>query len=65
MHKLALLAAGVGMTFAAGVAKAADIAGAAFPFPIDAKWAEAHKAATGFGLNYQSIGPAPSPSSPT
>ena len=39
-------------------ALAADItgAGATFPFPIYAKWAEAYKAATGVGLNYQSIG---------
>ncbi|AVO35628.1 phosphate ABC transporter substrate-binding protein PstS [Ottowia oryzae] len=37
---------------------AADItgAGASFPYPIYAKWAEAYKAATGVGLNYQSIG---------
>jgi phosphate transport system substrate-binding protein len=41
-----------------GSAMAADItgAGATFPFPIYAKWAEAYKAATGTGLNYQSIG---------
>jgi phosphate transport system substrate-binding protein len=40
------------------VALAADItgAGATFPFPIYAKWAEAYKAQTGVGLNYQSIG---------
>jgi phosphate transport system substrate-binding protein len=58
MRKLALLAAAIGMTLAAGAAKAADItgAGATFPFPIYAKWAEAYKAATGIGLNYQSIG---------
>ncbi|MGL4325473.1 MAG: phosphate ABC transporter substrate-binding protein PstS [Beijerinckiaceae bacterium] len=39
-------------------AKAADItgAGATFPFPLYAKWAEAYKAASGNGLNYQSIG---------
>jgi phosphate transport system substrate-binding protein len=39
-------------------ALAADItgAGATFPFPMYAKWAEAYKAATGTGLNYQSIG---------
>src|SRR2546423_943091 len=39
-------------------AKAADIsgAGATFPYPIYAKWAEAYKAKTGIGLNYQSIG---------
>lgn len=37
---------------------AADMtgAGATFPYPIYAKWAEAYKAATGNGLNYQSIG---------
>ncbi len=37
---------------------AADIsgAGATFPYPIYAKWAEAYKQATGIGLNYQSIG---------
>jgi len=37
---------------------AADItgAGATFPFPIYAKWAEAYKEKSGIGLNYQSIG---------
>ena len=41
-----------------GIASAADItgAGATFPFPIYSKWAEAYKAQTGIGLNYQSIG---------
>ncbi len=41
-----------------GYAGAAELtgAGATFPFPIYAKWAEAYKAATGIGLNYQSIG---------
>jgi phosphate transport system substrate-binding protein len=40
------------------VATAADItgAGATFPYPIYAKWAEAYKKETGTGLNYQSIG---------
>jgi phosphate transport system substrate-binding protein len=39
-------------------ASAADItgAGATFPYPIYAKWAEAYKKETGIGLNYQSIG---------
>ena len=39
-------------------AHAADItgAGATFPFPIYAKWAELYKKETGVGLNYQSIG---------
>lgn len=31
-------------------------AGATFPYPIYAKWAEAYKAKTGNNLNYQSIG---------
>ena len=37
---------------------AADItgAGATFPYPIYAKWADAYRKATGVGLNYQSIG---------
>src|SRR6202451_2648747 len=39
-------------------ASAADIsgAGATFPYPIYAKWADAYKKLTGVGLNYQSIG---------
>jgi phosphate transport system substrate-binding protein len=42
----------------AASAQAADItgAGATFPYPIYAKWAEAYKAKTGNGMNYQSIG---------
>jgi phosphate transport system substrate-binding protein len=40
------------------LSQAADItgAGSTFVFPIAAKWAEAYKAQTGVGLNYQSIG---------
>ncbi len=40
------------------VAHAVDItgAGATFPYPIYAKWAEAYKQKTGIGMNYQSIG---------
>ncbi|HTK34354.1 MAG TPA: phosphate ABC transporter substrate-binding protein PstS [Caulobacteraceae bacterium] len=47
----ALLATGV-------AAQAADItgAGATFPAPVYSKWAEAYKAQTGVGLNYQAIG---------
>lgn len=50
---VAILLAAVAMS-----AQAADItgAGATFPFPIYAKWAEAYKKETGIGLNYQSIG---------
>ena len=46
-------------TLAVGIsAQAVDItgAGATFPYPIYAKWAEAYKAKTGVGMNYQSIG---------
>ncbi len=41
-----------------GAAYSADItgAGATFPYPIYAKWAESYKKQTGVGLNYQSIG---------
>ena len=40
------------------MAQAADIsgAGATFPYPVYAKWADAYKKQTGVGLNYQSIG---------
>ena len=50
-----LLTLGMGVTQTAG---AADItgAGATFPYPVYAKWAEAYKAKTGTGMNYQSIG---------
>src|SRR5689334_12953675 len=39
-------------------AQAAEIsgAGATFPYPIYAKWAEAYAAKTGMKMNYQSIG---------
>jgi phosphate transport system substrate-binding protein len=39
-------------------AEAAEIAGAGatFPYPIYAKWAEAYKAKSGISMNYQSIG---------
>jgi phosphate transport system substrate-binding protein len=42
----------------AALVQAADIsgAGATFPYPIYAKWADAYKTLTGVGLNYQSIG---------
>lgn len=49
-----LLSAGI----IAGVANAAQItgAGATFPAPMYAKWAEAYKGQTGTALNYQAIG---------
>src|SRR6476620_11340660 len=51
-----LVAAAAALSFNA--ASAVDItgAGATFPYPIYAKWADAYKKATGSGLNYQSIG---------
>jgi phosphate transport system substrate-binding protein len=54
-----LAAALVGAVALAGTAAvAAEIAGAGatFPYPIYAKWAEAYKAKTGLSMNYQSIG---------
>ena len=59
MSKFALMSGLVGAMLALSpMAQAADItgAGATFPFPIYAKWAEAYKKETGTGLNYQSIG---------
>ena len=52
---VAIAATGILMAMSA---HAADLtgAGATFPYPIYSKWAEAYKAATGIGLNYQSIG---------
>jgi phosphate transport system substrate-binding protein len=46
------------MTAATLPVLAADIsgAGATFPYPIYAKWADSYKKETGVGLNYQSIG---------
>jgi phosphate transport system substrate-binding protein len=51
-------AAGLAAAFTITAAQAADIsgAGATFPYPIYAKWADAYKKETGNGLNYQSIG---------
>ena len=58
MRTLSAAIAGALMTVSAGLAQAADIsgAGATFPYPVYAKWAEAYKAETGIGMNYQSIG---------
>ena len=54
----ALTAAGFVAAAAITPAIAADIsgAGATFPYPVYAKWADAYKKETGVGLNYQSIG---------
>ncbi len=51
-------AAGIAVSLGSVTVQAADIsgAGATFPYPIYAKWADAYKKETGNGLNYQSIG---------
>ena len=56
LKRAAIAAASVAMT--ASVAFAIDIsgAGATFPYPIYAKWADMYKKETGSSLNYQSIG---------
>lgn len=55
LTRAALAVTGVAL---ACTAVAADIsgAGATFPYPVYAKWADAYKKETNIGLNYQSIG---------
>ena len=55
---LTSVTAGIALTVAALSVQAADItgAGATFPYPIFAKWAEVYKKNENVGLNYQSIG---------
>ena len=55
IHTLAAAALAAAFAVPAG---AADIsgAGATFPYPIYAKWADSYKKETGVGMNYQSIG---------
>ncbi|MGO4870093.1 MAG: phosphate ABC transporter substrate-binding protein PstS [Roseiarcus sp.] len=48
----AIVAAGVSCAWAGDISGA----GATFPYPIYAKWADTYKTDTGNGLNYQSIG---------
>src|SRR3954468_23508558 len=57
-HLLVSLVVGASAIMAMSSAAAADItgAGATFPYPIYAKWAEMYKKASGNGLNYQSVG---------
>ena len=50
------LAAGTAIAFSSAIAADITGAGATFPYPIYAKWAEEYKKASGNGLNYQSIG---------
>jgi phosphate transport system substrate-binding protein len=61
MFKKFVVSLSAGLILASGAvttAQAANIsgAGATFPAPLYAKWAETYKATTGIGLNYQAIG---------
>ena len=58
MKRLAVPAVLLGMVSVADMAQAVDItgAGATFPYPIYAKWADAYKKTSGTSMNYQSIG---------
>ena len=50
--------AAIALTFSAGTVMAQDVtgAGATFPAPLYAKWADAYNKATGARINYQSVG---------
>ena len=50
--------AAMALTFSAGAVMAQDVtgAGATFPAPLYAKWADAYNKATGARINYQSVG---------
>jgi len=52
----AAMAAGIVSVSSSALAAEITGAGATFPYPIYAKWAEAYKAKTGINMNYQSIG---------
>jgi phosphate transport system substrate-binding protein len=54
--KVAAAGAALGLASRGGLTAEITGAGATFPYPIYAKWAEAYKAKTGNSLNYQSIG---------
>jgi phosphate transport system substrate-binding protein len=55
LKRVAVAGAAVCVAFAASAADLSG-AGATFPYPIYAKWADAYKKLTNVGLNYQSIG---------
>jgi phosphate transport system substrate-binding protein len=56
LFKSVVVGASAVMMFSSAFAADMTGAGATFPYPIYAKWAESYKATTGNGLNYQSIG---------
>ena len=57
-HMFKTMIAGAAAAMVMSSSFAADVtgAGATFPYPIYAKWAEMYKGATGTGMNYQSVG---------
>lgn len=56
--QLAVVAATAMLAFSVHTAQAQDVtgAGASFPAPVYAKWADAYNKATGVRINYQSVG---------
>jgi phosphate transport system substrate-binding protein len=54
--RTAVVAAGLGLVLGTGFAQDVTGAGASFPAPIYAKWADAYNKATGARINYQSVG---------
>jgi phosphate transport system substrate-binding protein len=56
LRRFAIAGALACVSLAAAAAGAISGAGATFPYPVYAKWADAYKKLTGIGLNYQSIG---------
>ncbi|MBQ1764765.1 MAG: phosphate ABC transporter substrate-binding protein PstS, partial [Aquincola sp.] len=56
--QIAVVAATAMLAFSVHTAKAQDVtgAGASFPAPVYAKWADAYNKATGVRINYQSVG---------
>ena len=55
IKRIAIAGAALCLTVAAAATEISG-AGATFPYPVYAKWADAYKKLTGVGLNYQSIG---------
>jgi phosphate transport system substrate-binding protein len=56
LRRFAIAGALACVSLAAAAAGDISGAGATFPYPVYAKWADAYKKLTGIGLNYQSIG---------
>ena len=58
MNSMLFRSALVSLAFAPAIASAQDVtgAGATFPAPVYAKWADAYNKATGVRINYQSVG---------